>query len=203
MFMKRGGANPGPPAPPTATSPTPGVQPNQIPYVNPPLPSGPAASNGEEEVTEERVLADPTWAENLLHASLTVRSIKWLELLKQDETLNPQPGQRLVTLDTQVQMFKVISDWLKTSKKTKEAGDDESVPGIELMRQVIREEMALVKPTPKPKPPSDDEDDGDPPRRKVGGFAKGNKAAGAKPPEDDRQLSAMVNRAREAAYKED
>ena len=204
MFMKRGGSGQPPPGSSSTPSSTPPVQPNQIPYDNPPPPSGPPELT---EVNEERVLADPTWAENQLHAALTVRAIKWLEFLKQDENQNPQPGQRLVTLDTQVQMFKVVSDWLKTSKKTKESGaEEDKVPGIELMRQAIREEMALVAAKPLAKKPLpaelDESEEAKPPARsKRPGFQPGNNNA-AKKEADDRQLHILLARARKAVHEE-
>lgn len=209
MFTKRGSTGPKTPSQPdlsSTPSSTPPATPAQIPFVNPPLPSGP--EEPPFPVTEEKVLEDPTWAENQLHAGLTVRAMKWLEFLKADETLNPQPGQRLVTLDTQVQMFKVISEWLKTSKRTKEAGAlEEGAPGIEMMRQAIREEMAVLsepkpKAAPKKPPPSNDENwaASEPPatpfeRRKKSGTSP---YAGA----DDSQLAKALSRAREAALRE-
>lgn len=204
MFTRRGGNTPAQPASPTSPAQSP-TQPNQIPFVNP------APDFGLEDLedkapppTLEEVLADPTKAENTLYAALTVRALKWLEFLEQDESLNPQPGKRLVTLDTQVSMFKVIAEWLKTSKKTKEAGEDEKgAPGIEQMREIIRQELE-AKPTPQKKPSTFLRDDYDldpnedlPPRRVktkaeiTAAIKKKGSNTG-----DDRYLSTMLSRAR-------
>lgn len=157
-----------------APSPTQGQIPNahQIPMADQPLTaeqrlpnSGPEALSGEAATTSlsetsgagsltlELVLASPTWAEDQLHASLMLRALRWLALLEQDDNSPPQPGKRVVGLDTQVDMFKVISEWLKTSKKTKGTGEDEKeAPGIEQMREVIRQELEKVPPSNETKP---------------------------------------------------
>lgn len=188
-----------------------GVRPNQIPFVNP---RGPIEAFDQEEVTPslpevslgfgfpppipptppaptasvEDVLANPTAAEDRLHAALTVRALKWLEIVeKDDQGRDPITGKPLVDLDTQVAMFKVISDWLKTSKKTKNSSTDEdsTAPGIEQMRTLVREEVTV-----RAKAATEDK-----PRR---AFKASSKAEGP----DDNLLALNLNRARQAAMRE-
>lgn len=88
----------------------------------------------------DEVLANPSGIEDRLHAALTVRALKWLDILDRDEEdpAHTPTGQRVITLDLQVDMFKVISEWLKTSKKTKSTDkDDTNSPGVEAMQAAI------------------------------------------------------------------
>lgn len=212
----------------------------QLPLQNQPLAPptrgpdfGPGASNTETETetpeavsfTLEQVLANPSLAEDRLHGSLMLRALRWLELLERDDNTPPKPGQRVVGLDTQVDMFKVIAEWLKTSKKTKGLDDEEGAPGIEQMRELIRQELEKVPEKPPAKPSSfmndfadedelgteeDYEEATQPPEPRAhiaarGGLARGRKAGTslAARGADSKELDAMLNRARKAAYEED
>lgn len=112
-------------APSPATSPTP-----------PPVSDPPR--------DEAWVLSNPAVAEDKLHAALTLRALNWLDILQQDQ--RDPAGKPLYDLDLQVQMFKTISEWLKTSKRTKgKSDDDDAVPGIDQMRQIISEAPSAKK----------------------------------------------------------
>jgi hypothetical protein len=182
------------------------------------------AADGTPALTLERVLAAPTWAEDQLHGSLTLRALRWLALLEMDEGTPPQPGKRVVSLETQVDMFKVISDWLKTSKKTKSGGEnEEEAPGIEQMREVIRQELEkLEKDAPPPVEDEEDEEEEDElgdedtftsaieagkERRTALGYSRGKKSPKtlvlARQKQDSGELDIMLNRARKAAHEED
>lgn len=189
----------------------------KIPMSNQPLPHGAAETADEPEeliLTLEKVISAPSWAEDQLHASLTLRALRWLELLEQDDNTPPQPGKRVVGLDTQVEMFKVISDWLKTSKKTKSEGTEEGgAPGIEQMREVIRQEMAKLPEKPPPEVEDDEDEDDDEvdviAEKRAGRTAtrrargKPGKPALAQRKADSEELDIIIARAREASYRED
>lgn len=163
----------------------------------------------------EDLLADPSEAEDHLHAHLTLRALKWLALLEAEENSPIQPGQKRVTLETQVDMFKVIAEWLKTSKKTKGTGEDDTVPGIEQMRAIIAEALA-TREEPEPEPEEEEEEpEVDPKyasfevegrRAPVGGLPKRKPVARPvtrkRPNADPSQLDILINRARHQAYED-
>lgn len=80
---------------------------------------------------------DVTNAETRVHWALMRRALKWLELLD-EEGLDEETGRPKTDLSTQVQMFKVISDWLQVSRKTKpDEGDKMDPKGVEVLRNVL------------------------------------------------------------------
>ena len=198
MFTKRGAVVP----PDPQAGPTIPIREEPLPFTGPQQnPSfGLEEWNGDEVIvlTEEEVLKDPTLAERQLHAALTVRALKWLAFLKreEDDPHKAQAGRQPVTLDTQVAMFKVLTDWLKVSKKTKdEGGNDTGVVGIDQMRALIREEIGGFG-APEPRPRVVKERGAQPPTPSKTPTRREQANA------DDSELGLLLQRARERSYRE-
>lgn len=115
-----------------------------------------AGTGGDEEPPSlfdfdpQEIITNPSAAEDALHGALTLRALRWLDILERDE--RDSNGKPVFDLELQVSMFRVISEWLKTSKRTKGGDQDDSIPGIDQMRQIIKEELDAAKPEPTKRP---------------------------------------------------
>jgi hypothetical protein len=165
--------------------------------------------------TVDEALANPGELEDRLHAALSVRALKWLEYLEAEEQdpARVANGQRAITLDLQVDMFKVIAEWLKTSKKTKNPDKDiDGTPaGIDAMSQAIERAMMAMGARSAPLESKNDEDDEvevhqpgiqpvpvATPKKQPSGAQK--RRAAREQSEDD-ELALLLNRARDRALR--
>lgn len=75
--------------------------------------------------------------ESRLRTGLMQRALRWLEILEKEEGEDYE-GKK-TDLQTQVEMFKVLKDWLIANWRTKgkDGQDDEGVPGVDALMAII------------------------------------------------------------------
>ena len=195
MFSKRGANSTGGPVRlkvPFQPS-TPPTSPLTPPEAVPQEPLSQHSSLFEFDAAE--ILTNPSAAEDAIHGALTLRALRWLDLLEKDE--RDSTGKPIYDLELQVSMFRVISDWLKTSKRTKGQDDDQSIPGIDQMRQIISDELDARKAAEKAKKASE------PDSRQKQKAVYATRKPGPVSAADDSKLDALLERARRVDLEED